>query len=84
MAELHVFEDFGEAEQQRAQRPGRRQDAGEEQRTAAELAPAYGITDATHIARVVLAEIGDDAAAQFVQLGAEGGDFLTGERPGLR
>src|SRR6266566_344249 len=80
VAEFHVLEDLGAAEQERAQYPGRRQNAGEEQRAAAELGPAYCITDATHVACVVLAESGEDAVAQLVQLRAEGGGLLAGER----
>jgi hypothetical protein len=79
VAELHIVEDLGDAEQERPERPRGRHDAGKEQQAAGELAPADGVPDAADVARVRFAETGDDTRTQRLELLAEGRELLLGQ-----
>ena len=68
VADLHVVEDLGDAQARDGERPGRRQ---VEQRAAGALEGALGLDDAADVVGVGLAEVGDDALPDRVQLLAE-------------
>ena len=79
VADLHVVEDLGDAQRADGQRPGRGQ---VEQRAAGALEGALGLDDAADVVGVGLAEVGDHALADRVELGAELLELLGAEPVG--
>ena len=77
VADLHVLEDLGDRERGDRERPGRRQ---VEQRAAGDLELLLALDDAADVRRVLLAEVGEDALAQRVQLVAERVELVGGQR----
>ena len=59
-----------------------REEAGEQQGPAGELQAPLGPHDLLEVVAVALAEVGDGALAEVVELGAEGVDLLGGEVAG--
>ena len=70
---------FESAERGRPGEPGGRQEAGHQQRAAADLEPALGADHVADVVGVALAEVGEGALADRVELGAERFDLLGGE-----
>ena len=79
VADLHVVEDLRDAEHRGAGQPGRRQEAGEQQRAAADLEGALRLDDAADVVGVLLAEVGDHAFLDGVELAAERVGLLVGQ-----
>ena len=79
VADLHVLEDLGGAQARGAEDPGRREDAEEQHRAAAELERALGLDDLADVGRVAGAAGVDDVLADGVELDADRLDVLAGQ-----
>ncbi len=79
VADLHVVEDLRQRQRGGAADPGGRQEAEEQQAAAGDLEAALGADDPVDVVGVALAEVGDDARADGVELLAEGLELLGGE-----
>src|SRR5690606_22857986 len=78
MADLHVLQDLGDAEQHTADRPGQRIIAEMDQRPARDLEVALLADDAPDVVGIALADGTQDLCAQRVQLLAKGFQLLRG------
>ena len=79
MPQLHVLDDLAQAQQQRAQQPGRREPAGQQkQATTPATGPHHG-PHAADITGIGLAQISQGTLAQGIQFGAEGVDLLAAQ-----
>ena len=72
MPQLHVFDDFADAQRGRTSQPCWRKQPEHQQATAGQLAVTHSATDFADITRIGLAEIRNNAGTQRIQLGAEG------------
>ena len=68
VADLHVVEDLRQRQRGGAAEPGGRQEAEEQQAAAGDLEAALGADHAVDVVGVALAEVGDDARADRVEL----------------
>ena len=68
---------FDSDERGDAGQPERRQDAEEQRRAAADLEAALRLDDLVDVVAVVLAEVGDDALPDRVELAAEFVDLVS-------
>ena len=79
MADLHVLEDLGDRQADRAEDPERRQGRPEQDGARAELELALHVDDLADVGRVLLAPAVEDLLADRVELDAELLDVLGGE-----
>ena len=71
MPQLHILQNLAQAQQQGAEQPGRRKPTKHQQATSTPAAEPHRCANATDIAGVRLAKIGQGALAQRIQLMAE-------------
>ena len=83
VADLHVVDDLRQAQHRGARQPERREDAAEQQRPPADLEAALRLDDPADVGGVALAEIGDHAFLECVELAAERLGLLGGHGDGL-
>jgi hypothetical protein len=83
VADLHVVQDLRRGQHGGARDPGRREDAREQQGSAANLECALRLDDSADVGGVALTQVGDDACAQRVEFGAEGFGHFRCHRDGF-
>jgi hypothetical protein len=79
VADLHVVEDLRQGQGSHPAEPCGREESREHQRAACHLEPALGADYFADVVGVALAEVGDDAPADRVELLAERLDLLWRE-----